>query len=300
MPGQMQEVQLKTPHLELAALRWGKPSGIPVLALHGWLDNAASFVPLAPLMTGHGREGLDIVALDWPGHGRSQHRHESTHYYFADYLWDIHAAIDALGWDSCHLVAHSMGGAIATIFAAAAPQRVRSLVLIDGLGPIADPASKTTQQLRRSSDNLRAKPRRRKSYSSVDDMVQARLANSDMTEEAARLITERSAQQAEGGFEWTNDPRLYWHSPVRFTEEQVLDCLQHIEAPTLCLGAVPFSPWLSEEKYEVRKQALSSGRFELIEGGHHFHMEQAHGVAGIICDHIVEYDDPAMQADTEI
>jgi len=289
----MQEIQLKTPHLELAGLRWGKATGIPVLALHGWLDNAASFVPLAPLISGHSSETLDIVAIDWPGHGHSQHRHESTHYYFADYLWDIHATMDALGWDSCHIVAHSMGGAISTIFAAAAPQRVRSLVLIDGLGPITDPASKTTHQLRRSSENLRGRPRRRKNYTSVDDMVQARLANSDMTEDAARLITERSAQQTDDGFKWTNDPRLYWHSPVHFTEEQVLDCLQHIESPALCLGAVPFSPWLSEERYLLRKQALKIGRFELIDGGHHFHMEQAELIAPkvqcFILDQELEY-----------
>jgi pimeloyl-ACP methyl ester carboxylesterase len=266
-----------------------------VLALHGWLDNAASFVPLAPLMTDHGEEApdtvaLDMVAPDWPGHGRSQHRHASSHYYFTDYLWDIHAAMDALGWDSCHLLAHSMGGAISTIFAAAAPQRVRSLVLIDALGPIADPASKTTHQLRRSSENVRGSPRRRKTYASVDDMVRARLANSDMSEEAARLVTERSVQPTEGGFEWTNDPRLYWHSPVRFTEEQVLDCLHHIEATTLCLGAVPFSPWLSEEKYLVRKQAFRNGRFELIDGGHHFHMEQAELIAPKVQCFILEQE----------
>ena len=51
----------------IAGLRFGRQGAIPVLALHGWLDNAASFVPLARHLA-----GLDLVAVDLPGHGRSR------------------------------------------------------------------------------------------------------------------------------------------------------------------------------------------------------------------------------------
>jgi len=293
------ETKLQTPHLELAALRWGKPGGIPVLALHGWLDNAASFEPLAPYF-----EDLDFVALDWPGHGHSQHRHPSARYYITEFMWDIHLALDALGWESAHLVGHSLGAAISTIFSTAAPERVRSLTLIDALGPYANKPDDTAEQLRRSSASLRGAPRPRKTYASVEDMVKARLvATSDLSEKAARLIVERSVEPTANGFRWSYDPALHWISPLYFSEDQLLDCLRHIEAPTLTLLAQPFSNSTRSGNYAERTAAFRNGRHEFFKGGHHHHMEDAEFFGAKIHDFVVEYDDPAMsmtmQADSQ-
>lgn len=286
---EFQEIRLATPHLELAGLRWGNPAGIPVLALHGWLDNAASFVPMAPYLT-----DLNMVALDWPGHGRSQHRHPSARYYLTDFAWDIHAVLDALGWDSAHLAGHSLGAAISSIFATAAPERVRSVTMIDAIGPYTNQASDTAEQLRRASANFRGAPRPRKVYASVDDMVKAWMDNAKLSEAAARLIVERSLLAAAGGFQWSYDPSLHWASPLYFTEDQLLDCLRNIKAPTLTLVATPFSSPARSQNYRNRTEALANGRHELYEGGHHYHMEQPALVAGKIHDFIVEYDDPAL------
>ncbi len=68
------ELSLELPHLRLAAQAWGDPQLPRLLALHGWLDNAASFDRLAPLLCGH----FHIVAIDLPGHGRSGHRPPGT------------------------------------------------------------------------------------------------------------------------------------------------------------------------------------------------------------------------------
>ena len=80
----MQEVTLDTARGPLAALRGGDPSGPKLLCLHGWLDNAASFLPLAPHLA-----GFDWVALDLPGHGASSHRAPGYDYAFADWLHDV-------------------------------------------------------------------------------------------------------------------------------------------------------------------------------------------------------------------
>ena len=62
----MREVALETVRGRFVALRNDRAGGPKLLAMHGWLDNAASFLPMAPHLSGH-----DLVALDLPGHGRS-------------------------------------------------------------------------------------------------------------------------------------------------------------------------------------------------------------------------------------
>jgi pimeloyl-ACP methyl ester carboxylesterase len=207
-----------------------------------------------------------------------------------DYLWDIDAALDALGWPSAHLVGHSLGAGILSLYAATSPQRVRSLVLLDALGPTSEPASSSTARLVRSMDYFRSGVRSRKAYPSIDDMIRARQVNTGMADQPARLICERSAAHNGTAYEWTNDPALYWVSPVLLTEDQVLDYLCHITSPVLSLTATPFAPYVNEEKFKARCAAIAHGRHLLREGGHHFHMDQPVEVASTVGSFILEQE----------
>src|SRR5690606_2312769 len=110
----------------LAGLAFGPRDGRPVLALHGWLDNAATFVPLAPLLP-----ELRIYALDLPGHGRSSHRPPGARYHYVDWVGDVIEAADALGLDRFALLGHSMGAGISILTAGTFPERVERLALIE-------------------------------------------------------------------------------------------------------------------------------------------------------------------------
>ena len=284
------EVRLETRQGRLAGLAWRQPGAPRVLALHGWLDNAASFVPLAPWL-----DRLDRVALDLPGHGHSDHRPAAARYHFVDYLFDLDGALDALDWPDCHLVGHSMGAAICATYAAGAPRRVRSLVLLDSIGPLAGEPQRTAERLQRSLAKHRlgsSEPRR---YGSLEEMVAARRQVADLSEEAARLICERSSRAVDGGYTWRSDPALNWVSALLMTEEQALDLLRHVSAPVLTIHVTPESPWFTRERIESRLAALAHGRHLTRQGHHHFHMDEPGEIAETIQAFILENDRPPRE-----
>ena len=113
--------------LQLHAKQWGDPEGIPTVALHGWLDNANTFDRLAPLIP-----ELNLVALDFAGHGLSTHRAKGVHYHPIYDIQEILAVANELNWGQFNVIGHSMGASIASELAAMFPDRVRASVQIDG------------------------------------------------------------------------------------------------------------------------------------------------------------------------
>ena len=283
--GNPRDIELDTRQGRQAALAWQHEGAPRVLCLHGWLDNAASFLPLAARL-----EGFDLVALDLPGHGHSDHRHPTARYHFIDYLFDVDAALDALGWKDCHFVGHSLGAAIATVFAAAAPERVQSLTLLDGVGPIAGDAAESAERLRRSLARSRQSPSAQRRYGSLEQMVEARRNATNLSPESARLICERSSRKEDGDFVWRSDPALNWVSPILLTEDQVLDLLRHVEAPVLTFQATEESGWFSPERIAARKDALTDGTHLFVEGHHHFHMDAPEAIAETIQAFVLEQE----------
>ncbi|HMB57294.1 MAG TPA: alpha/beta hydrolase [Arenimonas sp.] len=275
----MQEISLTTARGPITALRGGTPGGPRVLALHGWLDNAASFLPLHEFLP-----RLDLVALDLPGHGGSAHRLPGYDYVFVDWIHDVLDALDALGWSSAALLGHSMGGAIATVVAASAPERVEKLALIEALGPISGIADEAGARLRQAVAARRAldPARAARVIPDIDTAVDARLAASKMSRDAARLIVERNLRPVEDGFVWRSDPRLTLPTHVRTDEGFVRSWIRAIEAPVLVIAADPAPPYFNPAIRAGRLAELRDGRVEVIAGGHHLHMEQPERVAEVL------------------
>ncbi|MBU6477927.1 MAG: alpha/beta fold hydrolase, partial [Xanthomonadaceae bacterium] len=139
------ELRIVTPFGEIAALQWGDAAAPPLLALHGWLDNAASFARLAPLLAWRQR----VIALDLPGHGHSAHLPRGVRrYHIADQVDRVLDFADALKLERFDLLGHSLGAGIASLTAAAVPARIGKLALIEGLGPLGDDGSQTLTRWR--------------------------------------------------------------------------------------------------------------------------------------------------------
>jgi len=273
----VRELELELPHLRLAAQVWGDPLLPRLLALHGWLDNAASFDRLAPLLCEH----FHIVALDLPGHGRSGHRPPGTWYHYVDYLGDTLAAADALGWTQFGLLGHSLGGAVASMLAAASPQRIERLFLIEALGPLTAEVEQTLTLLQRAISQRHGLPAKAlRVFSSEAEAAQTRAKAGDLSLEAAQIMVARGIKSAPGGgFVWSSDARLTLTSPQRYIEAQVLAVLDELRVPTQLILAQPAPPFLPEAMINARIARVRDIDVVRIAGHHHLHLDDPQPVA---------------------
>lgn len=107
--------------------RFGNSGGEPLLFIHGFTGSKEDFSGWLPDFA---RLGFDAVSFDLAGHGFSAPLGAPSEYGLDAYASDALAVIDCLGWETAHIVGHSMGGMVAQIMAISRPNRIRSLVLM--------------------------------------------------------------------------------------------------------------------------------------------------------------------------
>jgi len=262
----------------LTALQGGDPQGRRVLALHGWLDNAASFVPLASHLS-----GCRLVALDLPGHGRSAHLPAGAEYTRNVKLNAVLDAVDALGWDDFVVLGHSMGAGIGSLLAAALPERVQAFIAIEALGGLSEDGGNAARRMRDSLLATRALPDKAlRVFPDLAAPVRARMLANQLSEPVARLLVERGVIKVEGGYQWSSDPRLTVPGFVYPTDAQVESVIAAIACPTQVIYADPPQPYFPEPLRSARAALLRDGRLAVLPGNHHLHMEQPADVATIV------------------
>ena len=116
---------------ELHLLEWST-EGVPMLLLHGFGNGAHIWDDFAQIVAPHYR----TLALDHRGHGQSDWDREGR-YDIDSLVDDVEAVTAALGIERMVLVAHSLGGRVATVFAGRHPERIAGLVIVD-IGPEVD------------------------------------------------------------------------------------------------------------------------------------------------------------------
>lgn len=107
--------------MTLASYEWGEPDAPALVCLHGVTSHGRHFAKLAERLAGRFR----VIAVDLRGHGSSTWEPP----------WNLEQQVDdvleAAPDERCAWLGHSFGGRIAYEVAAAAPERVERLVLLD-------------------------------------------------------------------------------------------------------------------------------------------------------------------------
>ncbi len=100
--------------------------GTPLLLLHGGMGSIGNFENVIPGLS----KNFKVIALDSPGHGRSEHIDSLSYQIMADY---VVGAIQKLGLDSLYIAGYSDGAIIGLLAAHDMPERIKKVVFGGGI-----------------------------------------------------------------------------------------------------------------------------------------------------------------------
>jgi len=275
---QLESIKLSVNGRTVAGIRQRDPSindAPKLLAVHGWLDNANSFVPLMPFLP-----AFDLVAIDLPGNGYSDWLPQG--YSLHELYYQLTCIIASLGWSQCHLLGHSLGGCIAPMLSVASPNLVETLIMIEASGPLTEAPDKLPARITKAMKD-RLNPDRFKSrlFNSKQDAIEARLRAAKMAPASAKLIIDRQVIEKGNGYRWRFDPRWRMASAQYQTEEQVRAILAAVACPSLTI--IANDGYLAQRReHESRLACLSDRQSVTLPGQHHLHMDSPEPVAAAI------------------
>ena len=268
--------------LTYAGLEWGDPDGYPILALHGWLDNALSFSVIAPFL-GEYR----LIALDLSGQGLSDHRSSDATYHIWDDVPQLLSVVATLGLDQLAVLGHSRGAAIAVLLATALEDRCSQLVLLDGMLPRPTPDESAVEQFLQSQRDHRGLSNHQpRTFDDVEGFVNARV-RLGFSEVSAQIIAPRALRESKDGWVLAHDPRLNHASAVKLSPGMCSAFYAAMTKPTLALVA--------EEGLRLRGgleaslaavSEIANCRVVTVPGSHHTHMEEG---AQPMAEHIAAF-----------
>lgn len=262
---------------------WGPPDAPQVFMLHGWLDTSATFQFVVDAL----QREWHVIAPDLRGYGDSDYLNRP--YWYPDYSADLDAILTHYAdTRPVRLVGHSMGANIVSIYAAARPERVSQLAMLDFLGLKAPQPADPVGHLTRWLDNARSEPSVRlyPDYESIARRLM--LVNHRLSAERADFLARHIGKRRDDGqFELRWDP---WHrvpSPYPYRLDDAMDYWRAIQAPVLMLeaefGYVYGRFHDDREEYARRLGCFADARVVTItEAGHNVQHDQPEQVAAAI------------------
>ncbi len=264
--------------LKYRLTRWGESSADPVVLLHGWMDVGLTWQFLVDCLP----DDWSFVAPDWRGFGGSGWAPGG--YWFPDYFADLDALLDAIApYGPVRVIAHSMGGNVASMYAGIRRERLRWLVNIEGVGlPRTSPEQapgRYEQWLNQLREGLRES--RYESAERLADVLVMR--NPRLTQSRAQFIARAWTRPVDGGVVLSADPRHRWINPVLYRREEAEACWRRIEIPVLLLIGEQSDALsrLGEDGTEERlRSVLRTARIVTMpDVGHMMHHEAPEAVA---------------------
>ena len=224
--------------LRLNYVDWGNPDAPPLLLVHGGRDHARSWDWVAEEL----RHDWHIIAPDLRGHGDSAWSPDGN-YEMSAFVYDLAQLIHQLNLAPVSIIAHSMGGNIATRYAGLFPENVRKMVNIEGLGlspkmqAERDTIGIQTRFRQWIEDKRNAAGRAPKRYPNIEAAYERmKTENSYLTDEQARHLTVHGISRNEdGSWSWKFDHYLNVWAIFDMPRENLLTLWQSITCPVMMM-----------------------------------------------------------------
>lgn len=198
------------------------------------MDNCRSFLPLASYLIDHWpadrRGSLDIVAIDFPGHGKSSHTSVQNPHMFGMFcMYHLAEVVNKLGWwvdetdrgklqkrigqneesgssnarrqnqQKFMIIGHSMGATVTSLYASVFPEQVQCAVLLDAYALFYFPdkglVSFTRDHVnKRMQYNASDPNQKRRTYSSLNEAIEARMKTTRDALGGHQYISREAAQ----------------------------------------------------------------------------------------------------------
>ncbi|KAF5279273.1 hypothetical protein FQR65_LT15444 [Abscondita terminalis] len=280
-------VHLNNP--ERVSGKWWGPRHIqPILAIHGWQDNAGAFDPLVPLII---ETVTSIFCIDLPGHGHSSHLPKGLNcYIYWEAVFAVRRVVKHFNWDNITILGHSLGGSIAFLYAAVYPLNIKNYISLDVASPTPKEPSEIIPNLGVLIDRILSYEYEGVNSYNFQGLLDNMLSvyQGSLTENSAKILLKRGAKEIVKNEEYTyaRDVRLQVVDLGFFTLEEILALAKRITCDVLYIRSTESTIMHPTEIYNTILDAVSihANKCEnyTVEGTHHVLMNNPERVAGII------------------
>lgn len=298
MDSRASEIKIPVPWGQVCGKWWGPREKQPILALHGWQDNAGTFDKLIPLFP----DDIAVLCIDLPGHGLSSHYPKGQQYYiFWDGLVVVRRVVKHFKWQNISIIGHSLGGAIGFLYASIFPDDIEKLVSIDIVSPAVREPSRIVEELGQGIDRFlkyeTLTPEQAPCYD-YDEMlgiVQAAYKDS-LTRESCEVLMKRgmspvtklNCNSSEDRYLFSRDVRLKVAGLGLISVDLVFELAERIKCEYLNIRAKSGLKFDKPEHYNdvLEKIKKTAKRFEFyeVEGTHHLHLNTPERISTHIVD----------------
>jgi len=282
----IKEIELDIPSGTLSGWQIVNPEKPTIIGLHGWLDNANSFVPLQAFL-----QEYNFISLDLPGHGKSSHRPDKAYLHYIEYLPDIMHAVERLGLQQVSFLGHSLGAGVASMIAGIFADKVKTVCLIDALGPLIFKNTQLVSMIQSATEGYsKIQYKRAPRYNNQQMAAKARMQATPMSQESVMHLLERGLRLEGHEFTWRTDPKLMQQPLVGYTEDQVEHILKLIQAPITIIRTEKGWPF-GEQIFNLRTSYIPHIKKHVVAGNHHAHMDNPEVVGKIVQDFFQQHLD---------